>query len=305
MIASQDPFYSAIPAYVLSRRLGIPLHVLVAGEMLDNPYWLTERPINRARNVVGKWLLRRAATIRVSTSVEREQIIAMGVPGERVWNVPFRVPFKRFTNPNGDPLRAKYLGDRSDRMVLSVGRLAKEKDFLTGLLAMRQVVHERPSTIWVIVGSGPEEHVLEKQVQALGLEEHVFFTGPQPYEMIPNYYGAADCFLLCSTREGTSMVLLEAAYCGLPVVSTDTTGARDAVRDGETGYLAPRGDAKALADGLLQVLEDPFLARTMGEKGRAFIQEAFDPERLLRQYLDLWYLTVGQTAPSGLGRRVP
>lgn len=298
MVASQDPFYSALPVYALHKRLGIPFNVMIPGEVLDNPFWLREHHLNRVLNFVGKWMLRRASTVRVSTGTEREQIISMGIPSERVWNVPFRVSFKRLTNPNGDPLRDMYLGDRSDRMVLSVGRLAKEKDFLTGLLAMRQVVHERPSTIWVIVGSGPEEHVLKKQAQALGLAEHVFFTGPQPYEMVPNYYGAADCFLLCSTREGTSMVLLEAAYFGLPIVSTDTTGARDAVRDGETGYLAPRGDSKALAERLLGILDNPSLARSMGEQGRVFVQEAFDPELLLRRYLDLWYATAGTGPPT-------
>lgn len=174
---------------------------------------------------------------------------------------------------------------------------------MTGLLAMRHVLRARPSTGWVIVGSGPEEQVLRHQIRALGLDGHVFLAGPQPYEMVPHYYGAADCFLLCSTREGTSMVLLEAAYFGLPVVSTETTGARDAVRDGETGYLVPRRDARTLAARLLQVLEDPSLARAMGLRGRAFVQKAFDPERLLQRHLDFWYLTAGRSAPSGLERK--
>jgi glycosyltransferase involved in cell wall biosynthesis len=193
---------------------------MIPGEVLDNSYWLGEHSLNRILNVVGKWIIKRASTVRVSTSAERDQIISMGVPDGQVWNVPFRVPFQQLPHPNGEPLRAKLLQGEADRMILSVGRMSKEKDYLTGLFAMRKVIHRRPSTRWVIVGGGPEERVLKEQVKALGLSDYVYLTGPQPYELVPDYYGAADCFLLCSTREGTSMVLLEAAYFGLPVVPT-------------------------------------------------------------------------------------
>lgn len=302
MITCQDPFYSALPAYALSRRLGIPLNVMIPGEILDNPYWLKESYLNRVLNVVGKWMLKRASTVRVSTVGEREQIISMGIPRERVWNVPFRVSFQHLAGPDGESLRAESLRQGADRVVLSVGRLSKEKDYLTGLLAFRQVIDRRPSTRWVIVGGGPDERILKEQVRALGLSEHVSLTGPQPYESLPDYYGASDCFMLCSTREGTAMVLLEAAYFDLPVVATDTTGARDAVKDGETGFVVPRGDCNALAARLLQLLENPAEAREMGERGRAFVQREFDPKTLVRRYLDLWYFTAGRPTPSAASR---
>jgi len=79
--------------------------------------------------------------------------------------------------------------------------------------------------------------------------------------------------------EGTPLAVLEAAASGLPVVATCHAGIMDVVVHGETGFLVPEGDVDSMAEHMYQVLNDPELARAMGQKGRARIGEQFSVER--------------------------
>lgn len=99
---------------------------------------------------------------------------------------------------------------------------------------------------------------------------------------MPGHYAAADVFAMpCRTRrrglevEGLGIVFLEAAAAGLPVLVGDSGGAPDAVRDGETGHVVDGRDVEAVADRLVGLLWDREAAAAMGEKGRAWVREAW------------------------------
>jgi glycosyltransferase involved in cell wall biosynthesis len=81
--------------------------------------------------------------------------------------------------------------------------------------------------------------------------------------------------------DGLPQMLMEAMACGLPAVSTDLVGIPDLVRDGETGLLAPPGDAEALAAALARLAADPDLAARLAAAGRAHVEAAFDIETCL------------------------
>ena len=100
------------------------------------------------------------------------------------------------------------------------------------------------------------------------------------------YLAAMDVFVLPTHREGLGNVLLEAAAMGLPTITTDATGCRDAVQAGVTGLQAPVGDVERLREALLRLVEDADLRHTLGAAGREWVSEHFDRRRVWKLYAD-------------------
>jgi glycosyltransferase involved in cell wall biosynthesis len=100
-------------------------------------------------------------------------------------------------------------------------------------------------------------------------------------------YAEADCIVLPSYREGVPRTLLEAASMGLPVITTDAVGCRDAVEDGITGFLCRQRDAPDLADKMRQMLRLPADQRlAMGYAGREKMLREFDERIVISNYLE-------------------
>lgn len=99
----------------------------------------------------------------------------------------------------------------------------------------------------------------------------------------------ADLFLFPSYyREGVPRVILEAAATGLPTVGFDVPGVREAVRDGETGYLVADRDVEALTDRVSRLLEDDVQRVAMGQAARQMVEADFDVRAIEHQYLDVY-----------------
>jgi len=154
-------------------------------------------------------------------------------------------------------------------VILGAGRLAPQKDFGTLLRAFALARRQRPLRL-VVLGDGPERRRLQALARDLEIAEDVDFRG---YEANPyRYMSRARAFVLSSRFEGLGRVLIEALACGCPAVSTDCpSGPREILADGALGPLVPVGDARAVADAIGRVVDDPpdrgMLARSMRRFG--------------------------------------
>jgi glycosyltransferase involved in cell wall biosynthesis len=108
----------------------------------------------------------------------------------------------------------------------------------------------------------------------------------------------AQAHIVClpSLREGVPKVLIEAAACGRPIVTTDAPGCREIVRNGENGLLVPVRDSRALAEALRLLIENPALRAGMGSKGRDIAVQEFSIERVVSETLGVYreLLAAGQ-----------
>jgi glycosyltransferase involved in cell wall biosynthesis len=164
-------------------------------------------------------------------------------------------------------------------VVLSVGRLSRQKDFGTLLRAFDRVRERRPARL-VILGEGPERGALESLVSALGLREVAALPGwvGNPYPWMAH----AGAYVLSSRWEGLPSVLIEALYCGVPIVATDClSGPREILEGGEHGLLVPVGDVDALARGIESALSGG-VPPPAPESWRPYEQET-----VVRRYLDV------------------
>jgi glycosyltransferase involved in cell wall biosynthesis len=125
----------------------------------------------------------------------------------------------------------------------------------------------------------------------LGVTNSVAFVGAVPYAQMPAYFAACDLFVLPSVYEGNARVLAEAAASAKPVVATDVSGTQDTVVEGETGYIVPVGQPKALAEGIIHLLDDPARLAEMGRRAREHILALYDEQRLLAGFAELWEAT--------------
>src|SRR5450631_1197643 len=173
------------------------------------------------------------------------------------------------------------LGLAGRPVVVCVSRLVKRKGQDT-LIRAWPLVRAAGDPVLLLVGSGPETGRLRRLARELGVADSVVFTGQVPDGGLPAYYDAGDVFAMpCRTRrrgldvEGLGIVYLEASATGLPVIAGDSGGAPDAVLDGETGYVVPGRDPATVADRVAGLLADPVLARRMGARGRAWVEECW------------------------------
>ncbi|MEU0757478.1 glycosyltransferase family 4 protein [Streptomyces albogriseolus] len=198
----------------------------------------------------------------------------------RMVRLPPGVDEKTFhPGSGGDEVRAR-LGLTDRPVVVCVSRLVPRKGQDTLIRAMPAILAAEPDAVLLIVGGGPYEKDLRRLAADTGVAASVRFTGAVPWSELPAHYGAGDVFAMpCRTRrggldvEGLGIVYLEASATGLPVVAGDSGGAPDAVLDGETGWVV-RGDAPAeTAERVIALLSDEELRRSMGRRGREWVEE--------------------------------
>ena len=107
-------------------------------------------------------------------------------------------------------------------------------------------------------------------------------------EEIPGLLKKIDVMCLPSYREGLPKSLIEAAACGLPIVTTDAPGCREVVRHGDNGFLTPVGDVAQLAEALMQLIKDPELRARMGDRSAEIAVEEFSSDRVIAETLNLY-----------------
>lgn len=179
--------------------------------------------------------------------------------------------FKRRNPQSQAALKAQLgIGDQY-RLCGIVARLDPIKNHQLLLTAFATVQQPLPNTALVIIGNGVMRQTLEAQTKALNLTESVFFLGDRTD--IPELLAGLDVYVLSSDNEGYSMSLLEAAAAGLPLVVTAVGGNADIVQQEHNGLIVPPRDSKALAEALLQLLNNPQQAERMGSHSRAWVEQ--------------------------------
>ncbi|MBF2459801.1 glycosyltransferase family 4 protein [Listeria seeligeri] len=157
-----------------------------------------------------------------------------------------------------------------DAVILSLGRIAQEKNIDAIINAMPEVLLKEPNAKLVIVGDGPVRKDLEKIVENKNLEEHVIFTGAVDWENISLYYQLGDLFVSASTTETQGLTYAEAMAVSLPVVAKRDESIEGFLTDRETAFLFD--EDYELADLLVQVLSDKNTAALVAANGRVKVE---------------------------------
>ena len=176
----------------------------------------------------------------------------------------------------------------------------KVKDHPTFLRAAARVRAEVPEAAFVVAGEGGLMDELRGLAAGLGIGADVFFIGR--CERVAELLSVSDVCVLSSTAEGFSNSILEYMAAARPVVVTDVGGAREAVVEGETGYIVSPGDDEQMAARVVELLREPSRARLMGERGRAVVEEKFSCGAQLERAAELYDRLLARPKAPALGR---
>ena len=221
--------------------------------------WLAERPLGRAYRGIP------FEAISMSTA---DDLAERGIPRGSVEVIYPGVDTVGYTPQDGT---------RSATPVFAyLGRLKKYKGVHLVIKAFAAMQH--PTAVLEIAGAGDYRVALERLAGSLDLGARVRFLGrideAEKLALLRRAWG----LVFASPKEGWGITNLEAAACGTPVVASNSPGIRESVRDGETGFLVPHGDTKAMAAALSQLARDGALVTKLGMQARRFA-ETFTWER--------------------------
>lgn len=182
--------------------------------------------------------------------------------------------------PSGNPSPSVFSRDEArrragvrpdERILLYVGRIAKEKNMST-LFEMAQIVmRERDDVRFILVGDGPHRAECQRIARDLGIGDRVKFVGPVPRESVDEYYAAADLFVFSSMTETQGLVIGEAMTFGVPAVAVHGGGASDSIINDENGYVVANNPAQ-FAETVLRILGNPALHGRLSEGARKSVR---------------------------------
>lgn len=174
--------------------------------------------------------------------------------------IPTGIPLRQFRKSNFDPRETAELKSQlglspTAPIILSIGRVAKEKSIDVILHTLPQVLQQLPDAMFVIVGDGPAQNSLAALAQELQIADRVLFLGAKPWEEIGRYYQLGDVFVSASITETQGLTFAEAMAAGVPVIAKRDESIVGLVEEEETGFLF--STEEELAQKLLFVLSQP------------------------------------------------
>lgn len=227
-------------------------------------------------------------TLIAPTQKVRDALRSYGVK-KPIVVIPSGLDVEKFAKPKRGYLRKKLDITNSDKIILSVCRLGKEKsvDFL--IKSFKHVYETDPTAYLVLVGEGNERQQLTDLTIDLGINDRVKFTGGIPNERIPEVYADADLFLFASRTETQGLVILEAMISGLPVIAVADKAYKDIVKNDYNGYLLKK-NVVLFAEHINKLLHEDTLRKQLGSNahltGKKFSAKETARE-LVKVYTDL------------------
>lgn len=257
----------------------------------------SRRDTDGVRSRAQRWVERRAYdmahAVVANAEAVREQVIREGTRPEKVVRVYNGLDASRLAPPAGmsrdEMLAALDLPREGQRRFVTIvaNMLHPMKDQGTFLRAARRVREAVPEAAFVLAGDGGLTEHWQALAAELGLERDAFFLGR--CSRVAELLAISDvCVLSSKGVEGLSNSLIEYMAAGRAVVATDIGGAREAVADGETGYVVRPEDDEAMAARIVSLLREPGRARAMGERGREVAARKFSLEARLAATEELY-----------------
>jgi phosphatidylinositol alpha-1,6-mannosyltransferase len=270
------------------QRKGIRIAAIIHGLDVTDPNPVYQMAVGRLCGMLD-------AVMPVSRATG-EELVARGLPRDRVHVVPNAVDLDRFegvADSRDAPARVHVTGAPTlpgDAFLLvAVGRQVRRKGFVWFIENVMPKLPER--VIFWLAGDGPERENIEAAIKRAGLQQRVRCLGKISEEELVELYRRGNLFVMPNIvvpgdMEGFGIVMLEAGACGLPTLAADLEGIRDVIDEGVNGWFAPTEDADAFATRIQELLDDPDALRQASQRTAQYVSSTFRWDTTAQCYLD-------------------
>lgn len=271
-------FAMNVRAGILGRWLGIPAVATVHGKGYYGDKWV--------RRQAYRLTSRSASLVAVSDDIRKQLINQCGVKPQMVSVIFNGVDTDRFQfNLDKRRIFREHFDVKENQLLLgTVGSYYQVKGHRYLIEAMKYLVARNPDVELVMAGQGPLADELRKQANDNGVGEHVKIVGY--INDIPGFLSALDIFVLPSLSEGLSLALLEASAVECCIVATDVGGNSEIIQNHVSGILTPPGDAKALAEALIDLF-NPEIRSSLAASAVVRVKRDWSIQRTADRYLDV------------------
>jgi L-malate glycosyltransferase len=276
-IIQTHDFYTNVFGMAAAALARVPVRIAARRE--TTPGWRTPAQKYIERRAYGL-----ASAIVANAGAVKDQLLVEGVKDEKIVMIYNGLDLERLRplQTGADALALLKLPCDGDYRYVTIvaNMLQTVKDHPTFLRAAKRVREIVPDARFVVAGLGHLTDKMRALASDLGIAGDVFFPGR--VERIAELLSISNVCVLSSIAEGFSNSILEYMGAARPVVVTDVGGAREAVTEGENGFLVKAGDDAAMAERIIELLRDPVRAREMGARGRRIVEEKFSTEAQIR-----------------------
>jgi glycosyltransferase involved in cell wall biosynthesis len=298
-VVHTDGFYTNVFGLIGAKLAGVPARIGFRGETQTDGR-------TPAQNFIERSAFRFASVVHANSEAVKNFLVDEGVPARNIAVVYNGLHFARVMPPPGLTREAALeLFDlpRERRFVTMVANLHNPvKDYPMFLRAAASVRANIANAAFVVAGEGEMLEDLRALARDLRVEQDVFFIGR--CNRVAELLFASDVCVLSSKAEGFSNAILEYMGAARPVVATDVGGAREAIVEGESGYLVVSGDYQTMARRIAELLQNSKKAKAMGERGRAIVQQKFSSEVQLQRTSELYEMFLSKSPSSEVKQSV-
>jgi glycosyltransferase involved in cell wall biosynthesis len=232
--------------------------------------------------------------IAISRAI-RDVLVEDGVAADRIEVVPSGIDRARLDVRSVD-LRKEVGLPPETSVVVNVAHFAGHKGQRYLVEAAPRILAAQPDTAFFLVGEGEQQPEARSLARRLGVEDRVFFPGFR--RDVPGILRGSDVYVTPSHREGLGTSLLDALWCGLPVVASAAGGQTEIVHDGDNGLLVPPQDSAALATATTRLLASSELRSRLGSAGPRVVEEHYTVEKMIEGNLAVYHELIAGAKPQ-------
>ena len=311
VIHAHSPVLDAVPAIRVGRRLGIPvvyeIRAFWEDAAVDHGSTRENSLRYRATRAIETWAARNADAVTVICEGLRRDMLARGLPRDKITVIPNAVDIDKFAVGGRPDLELKLkLGLGASKVLGFIGSFYAYEGLDLLIAALPEILARHVDVKVLLVGGGPQEAALRHQVAALGLAERVVFAGRVPHAEVNRYYDLVDVLVYARhsmrlTELVTPLKPLEAMAQGRLMVASDVGGHKELIQDGKTGVLFRAGDACDLAAKVVALLRSEPLWATLKANARRFVENERSWAASVARYRPVYATLVRPRMEAALG----
>ena len=298
ILHAHSPVLTALPTLRVGHDLGIPVVYEVRAFWEDaaaDHGTATENSMRyRLTRAMETYAFKRADAVTTICAGLRNDIVARGIPSDKVTVIPNAVDIEKFSvgGAPDEALKAQF-GLAGMRVLGFIGSFYAYEGLDLLLTALPRILNQAPDVRVLLVGGGPQDEALKQQARLLGIANKVVFTGRVPHSEVNRYYDLADLLVyprhsMRLTELVTPLKPLEAMAQGRLFVASDVGGHRELIRDGETGVLFRAESPQDLASKVLELLNMPERWPGMKAAGRRYVETERNWKVSVARYRDVY-----------------